>query len=719
MKKIICIYLSFVCLLASQQIVAQETPAGSIAPLNPKYVQFIKRGGQAQGYIPSSLQYFFGNATEKRDAEALPAQYDTRNVAVLTAPRNQGNANTCWGFATLDAVQASWARMGFQTTDYSVENIVNCHGYDVTKNEGGNEDLAIAYLSRFAGPVYETSDPYINSTEGTCKQITKVDKAGIVSAAWRIPKDINIIKQMVVDHGAVFTAMTRAGLLNLNYFNPATSASFIPEGSAEESNHASTIIGWDDTYARENFSAANRPVANGAWILKGTDGANRYEQGYFYVSYEDKLVGSDLAVYPQRMEPEQIDSLYYYDRLGQTGSYGWTNIDTAYTLHKFAAPEWQSITAVGVNTAVANTTVDIEIYSKKDGNALSGLLFSKKDLLVEHPGYQSFPVDTDVEVIGQFYIRIKYKTPGYHYPIPIEMAIERATPEVMPVGYQWITYADKSSWLPVGSNSDENFNICLKVYTKNIPNRPKCASYDDIENAKELQLETLEGSFSNECATVQANEPHPVEATNCTVQNGWCPGEAKLDATLWFKFKAPASGGVQILSLGFDTQIALYDAIATGTYTDIISGNSANYRLLAANDDASDTEAAATIMPIGGLTPDKYYWIQLDGSFGGVTGDAYILVSSANVTAVGEAQQNKQPFVVNPVKDGILSIGNAQKIKQLSIFDLAGQPVKELSFANNTAENTLRIDLSELAKGSYIIKMQNGNAVLGTKIFVW
>lgn len=39
-------------------------------------------------------------------------------------------------------------------------------------------------------------------------------------------------------------------------------------------NHAVTIVGWDDNYPKENFAADNPPQGDGAWIIRNSWGAD-------------------------------------------------------------------------------------------------------------------------------------------------------------------------------------------------------------------------------------------------------------------------------------------------------------------------------------------------------------------------------------------------------------------------------------------------------------
>ena len=80
-------------------------------------------------------------------------------------------------------------------------------------------------------------------------------------------------------------------------------------------NHAVCIVGWDDTYSRENFKEGHQPPADGAWLVKNSWGSETEyttlpdgtplgkiewgyvddqgrHTGYFYLSYYDKSISS-------------------------------------------------------------------------------------------------------------------------------------------------------------------------------------------------------------------------------------------------------------------------------------------------------------------------------------------------------------------------------------------------------------------------------------------
>ena len=94
---------------------------------------------------------------------AIPSAYDTRaDGRGLTSVKNQSPYGTCWAHATCGCLEAWLLNVGKGTFDLSENNLVNLHGRDWSFSEGGNGDVASAYLLRWGGPVLESSDPYPN-----------------------------------------------------------------------------------------------------------------------------------------------------------------------------------------------------------------------------------------------------------------------------------------------------------------------------------------------------------------------------------------------------------------------------------------------------------------------------------------------------------------------------------------------------------------------------
>jgi len=272
------------------------------------------------------------------------------------------------------------------------------------------------------------------------------------------------------------------------------------------------------------------------------------------------------------------------------------------------------------------------------------------------------------------------------------------------------TGGDTYTWSPANSldvstgnavvatpNSTETYTITAQTGsctgTAEVVVQVNSKENDDVENAI-LLVQGDNGYFSNECATIEPNEPTP-PLTDCNSQNAWC-GEGGVQGSVWFKIRAPQSGNMSVESHGFDNQLALYDA---DSFADLLSGN---YTLLAANDDYFNEDYAAAIENISGLTPDKFYWLQMDGSAGGAVGEAQIIVHGG-VVSVGNLQESTSfEISPNPTVDRFsIDWGTQSKIHTVQIYNING----EIIFAQKvTNQLKLEMDFSEIPSGVYFVK---------------
>ena len=83
---------------------------------------------------------------------ALPASWDSRTLGWITPVRDQRPWGTCWTFASYATLEAQLLRSGRGEWDLSEKNMAALNGFDGGLSEGGNYDMAAAYLLRWAAP---------------------------------------------------------------------------------------------------------------------------------------------------------------------------------------------------------------------------------------------------------------------------------------------------------------------------------------------------------------------------------------------------------------------------------------------------------------------------------------------------------------------------------------------------------------------------------------
>lgn len=149
-------------------------------------------------------------------------------------------------------------------------------------------------------------------------------------------------------------------------------------------------------------------------------------------------------------------------------------------------------------------------------------------------------------------------------------------------------------------------------------------------------------SFSSSFATPDGPSPGPgTGASTCNSNDGWCSFEVDVDNDVWFSFVAPGSGKIQVVTDGYDTQVAIYAV-------DSCESN-ATYTKLAANDDSGDDLRPGSAIFASGATascliPGNTYIIQVDGFNGASADSAMIYVTdpggSPLTVDAGDCQSN-------------------------------------------------------------------------------
>lgn len=244
------------------------------------------------------------------------------------------------------------------------------------------------------------------------------------------------------------------------------------------------------------------------------------------------------------------------------------------------------------------------------------------------------------------------------------------------------------------------------------------SSNDDICDAITL-YEGLNGPFTNECATAETNEPvPPAGSSGCSSQDGWCAGETNIDNSLWYKFVAPDEAVISIETDGFDSQIAVYDA---ETCSHLLTYD---YTLIAANDDfPGKTDYSGCIQELTTLIPGRTYWVQVDGSYGGVTGMFTIRINNYRLSPVRERYYNENISVnvyPNP-NPGVFTV--EYSLEELSdivlkMYKIDGTMVYEKHLIPSQLNSIHNIELDNISDGIYILQFTHDGGDVYRKLLV-
>lgn len=199
------------------------------------------------------------------------------------------------------------------------------------------------------------------------------------------------------------------------YMNPDTWSHYTYEPAS--ANHAVTIVGWDDSYPKENFNSERQPLADGAWIVKNSWGAASNEfpnqrdwgdEGYFYMSnYDQSLViveafDYDINGRETDKNGEFIANQYDYMTIDYSNCDAYDELASAANV--FVAEDAQELTSLSCETSQPGTTVTYEVYRLADDAAspTDGELVTSIEETYEYGGYHLVSIPEADRAKAQF-----------------------------------------------------------------------------------------------------------------------------------------------------------------------------------------------------------------------------------------------------------------------------------------------------------------------------
>lgn len=378
----------------------------------------------------------------KRNRAVLETSYFS---PYITSVKNQNPYGSCWTFAYVAASEASLIQQGQyekDNIDLSELHLAYFTYHSVTDplggtagdgfsildtsdnaflNVGGDMTVATFKAANWCGLVDEETAPYTSiSTDGNTVLKDEIaynkDVVHLENAYWISMEDEDIVKQLIKTYGACGASYYSAN----KYYNTGTSNNWDREGYStvavycpdEETgtNHAITIVGWDDSYSKENFGTS-KPSGDGAWYCKNSWGADWGEDGYFWISYEDNSLLSSEAFFCDYGSADNYEHNYQYDGGGWGATTGYEG--QAYEANMYKAQGNEGIKAVGFYTCDPNYDCTVMIY--KDctaGNPTSGTLVLEQAANQLYAGFHTVQLDEVcyVDEDEWFSVVIKHKS---------------------------------------------------------------------------------------------------------------------------------------------------------------------------------------------------------------------------------------------------------------------------------------------------------------------
>ncbi len=261
--------------------------------------------------------YLIGN----EEIADIPSRYSLVENGFATMVKDQQSSGNCWAFTAMAVLESCLKKATGIEFDLSEENMKNLialysdYGWKMNTNEGGYDSMPFGYFASWLGPVNESSDVFDD----------KSVLSPILNSILHIQNILLLKRDNYTDNDAIKTAILKYGAVGTSiYFDTY----YLNNGkdyftwALYPSNHAVTIVGWDDNYSRDNFYFGSYADGDGAWIVKNSWGPNWGDNGYFYVSYYDESFakpGVEGIAYTFVLnDTMKYDKNYQYDIAGKT-----------------------------------------------------------------------------------------------------------------------------------------------------------------------------------------------------------------------------------------------------------------------------------------------------------------------------------------------------------------------------------------------------------------
>ncbi len=429
-----------------------------------------------------------------------PSSFDLRDVGgenYVTGIRDQGSYGTCWCHGVMASLEGNllitdnWDAAGETgEPDLSEAHLDWWNGFNIYNNDddsggggltphyGGDYRVASAYIVRGEGAVRESDAPYSQLPTPPARNDPSFHHYYPHDIEWYVAgsdlSNINLIKNKLMTEGVIGTAMCYSGSYIHDY--GTYYAHYQPPTSSQEPNHAIAICGWDDA----KITPAPQP---GAWLCKNSWGYWGPEQGYFWISYYDKVCGQHPemgAVSFQDVDYEPYFARYSYDY------HGWrdTMTDVTEVFNAFTAAEDDALVAVSFFTAIDDINYVVKVYGRFEGGSLLDELSSMSGT-IEYTGYHTIDLNAPVVLTNgdDFYIYVSLSNGGVPFDrtsdVPVLLGSSQRVTVKSDANSGESYYRDGSTWYDLydydfaNPSWDETANFCIKGLTgEYVPNNP-------------------------------------------------------------------------------------------------------------------------------------------------------------------------------------------------------------------------------------------------------
>ncbi len=259
------------------------------------------------------------------ESSSLPSTYSSVDLGYVSSVKEQ-LYNDCWVYGALGTLESTLLKNDLYIGDMSV-NHANIWGSTRSSGKGwvrrtgeaGRAKIMLGYLTSWQGAVLDSKLPGLELTDFTPDELpTGLADFGVTSIKYLYREDPDSIKQAIMESGGISTYYSNS----VNCFNYDTYSFYMsPDYTDSYMGHAIEIVGWDDNYPAENFKET--PSENGAWLVKNSWGDDWGNNGFFWISYEDRDLFHPTKYFPS-YQIKSIEKITEDTKLLQNEIYGAT-----------------------------------------------------------------------------------------------------------------------------------------------------------------------------------------------------------------------------------------------------------------------------------------------------------------------------------------------------------------------------------------------------------
>ena len=416
-----------------------------------------------------------------------PGTYNANEERFVTEVKNQRNTSLCWAFSLASNLETSLLTREQKYYDLSEEQLAyfwanrvndplgNTPNDKITRTQSdyhgtGNGRVASFFLSTWSGMTTEEKVPF-QSSAVTWPDSLAYDTSAYMEDAIFSQYTVERTKQLLMEYNSVSAMIYMLD----NYYYPDTASYSCPQSGLV--NHAVTIVGWDDTYSKENFPSTSGVNNDGAWIVKNSYGKNWGKNGYFYLSYEDKSI-TNLVSNTAVTTPAYPNNYFYDGAAAGTVTFPGNTINNGYyvsNIFKATAGNGKDEELGEIVTAVPqdNTDFQIQVYTnlKNTSDPTSGTPAYAEPVDYTQPlaGIHTIHLNTPVKIPQGTFYSVVIRIPDGSNKFYVEKTTTStswftATAGIDPDQSFFSTYGKK--WYDAGNQ----YNCCfsVKAHTKTL-----------------------------------------------------------------------------------------------------------------------------------------------------------------------------------------------------------------------------------------------------------